>query len=124
MSDAMNNGASNHDDMPALREVQAPRSERIPRHADRQQIDIGTYTVYQGTVQVGELFVVPIDGGKIEYWAFNSSYRAPSSMNPNARLDFVYSSSSYGSSTDFLAHLKRAGYTSYIEATCVDKALT
>lgn len=102
-------------------------------HADRQQIDIGDYNLFQGSIQIGELFVeedpmYPGDSNyRIEHWALFSSY-APPATNPTAprtAIEFQYVGGRWSTAEEFRTHLRvllRTVQLRYIKASCAEMA--
>jgi len=105
-----------------------PRS--TPRKRDGQQIDIGTYHIFQAGQLVAELLVTADPGNlgdanrQIEYWGLYTTFANPSPTNADTSLQFVYTRMDYASTPDdFKRHLAEIGEVRYITASCVKELL-
>lgn len=63
----------------------------MTRKQDGQQIAVGYYQLYQGTIQVGRLLVIEsLPGNSAEHWDLWSTFRQPSVYNVRQEILYVY----------------------------------
>jgi len=114
----------------ALPEQAAPAPKAAPRLGDQQQVDVGTFNLYQDWSEhiVGELLVEEgtDDQGnpcKFEHWGLYSQFSSPCKRLPDTVWRFQYTGQAYPDVDAFLRHLREIGDCRYIMATCVTVAL-
>jgi hypothetical protein len=82
------------------------------------QLGVGLFTLYQGEIKVGLVFVEAVDDkSTVEHWGLYREYRWPSALNVRQELHFEYESDGREMSGAKLRETLPAGST-YVMASC------